>query len=333
MRVDQKNTATTPITTNGIATDRWYVEDSCDAVLSAQQSTDVPTGEGFSKSLKVTATTADASIGATEFSVITQHIEGINTSQLAWGAGGAKPIVVSFWVKATTTGTYSFTVYNNGASRLCPNAYTVNASNTWEKKTIYINGDITGTWLTDTGRGVTCNFYTALGTNYLGTSGVWNGSNIYGVIGQANAWASTNNIFAITGVQVEQNLQPTPFEHRPIGVELALCQRYYFRANPSSQASKNLNSMGTYYSSTAWYGTLPFPVQMRSAPTFTSGTISSLGIYSNSDVRTVLTLIQGDATVDSALMNATTGARTAGHAGWLWANSATNSFLEFSSEL
>jgi hypothetical protein len=27
--------------------------------------------------------------------------------------------------------------------------------------------------------------------------------------------------------QLEQNYQPTPFEQRPIGVELALCQRYY----------------------------------------------------------------------------------------------------------
>jgi hypothetical protein len=27
--------------------------------------------------------------------------------------------------------------------------------------------------------------------------------------------------------QLEQNYQPTPFEHRPIGVELQLCQRYY----------------------------------------------------------------------------------------------------------
>jgi hypothetical protein len=29
--------------------------------------------------------------------------------------------------------------------------------------------------------------------------------------------------------QLEQNRQPTPFEQRPIGVELALCQRYYIK--------------------------------------------------------------------------------------------------------
>ena len=227
MQIDQRASATTPITTNGYVTDRWYVEDGCDAVLSSQQSTDVPTGQGFRNSLKITATTADASIGSTQFAVITQHIEGSNSAQLAWGTAGAKQIAVSFWVKATVPGTYSFTVYNDGASRICPSAYTINSANTWEKKVVYVSGDTSGTWLTTTGRGVVVNFYIALGSLYLGTSGVWNGSNIYGVTGQANALASTNNIFAITGVQLEQNYQPTPFEQRPIGVELALCQRYF----------------------------------------------------------------------------------------------------------
>jgi hypothetical protein len=36
-----------------------------------------------------------------------------------------------------------------------------------------------------------------------------------------------NNTFEFWGIQLEQNTQPTPFEQRPIGVELALCQRYY----------------------------------------------------------------------------------------------------------
>ena len=38
----------------------------------------------------------------------------------------------------------------------------------------------------------------------------------------------TNNAKKITGVQVEPGPVATPFEHRPIGTELALCQRYYF---------------------------------------------------------------------------------------------------------
>jgi hypothetical protein len=37
-----------------------------------------------------------------------------------------------------------------------------------------------------------------------------------------------SNTFDFWGVQVEQNYQPTPFEQRPIGIELILCQRYFY---------------------------------------------------------------------------------------------------------
>jgi hypothetical protein len=58
--------------------------------------------------------------------------------------------------------------------------------------------------------------------------------------------ASTNDYFEITGVQLEQNLQPTPFEQRPIGVELGLCQRYYERISGNTGTSEwaNIGSGG-----------------------------------------------------------------------------------------
>ena len=270
MNVDQRNTATTAVTTNAYALDRWYSEDGSTAVVSVQQSTDVPSGQGFVNSLKATATTADTSVGAAEFSVITQHIEGSNSAQLAWGATGAKPVVVSFWVKATVTGTYSFTLYNSDSSRICPSAYTVNASNTWEKKTIYIVGDSSGTWLTTTARGISCNFYTILGSNYLGTSGVWNSSSIYGVTGQANAYATVGNIFAVTGVQFEQNLQPTPFESRPIDIETMLCHRYHQRIIDPAGVGVTQGTGGG-----SARVTISLNTKMRAAPSsFLTGTVN-----------------------------------------------------------
>ena len=68
------------------------------------------------------------------------------------------------------------------------------------------------------------------------------------------------NGFQITGVQLEPGPVATPFEHRPIGTELALCQRYF----------NNVYRQGYFYraSSTATYGLihLSFP-QMRIIPT------------------------------------------------------------------
>jgi len=270
MRVDQRNTATTAVTvtTNAYTLDRWYVDDDSSAVVSVQQSTDVPAGQGFTNSLKATVTTAATSVGTTDYSSITQFIEASNSAQLAWGTADAKSVVVSFWVKATVTGTYSFTLYDSPYSRACPSAYTVNASNTWEKKTIYIAGDSSGSnWLSAlalNGRGVGCDFTTIMGSSSLGTSGVWNNSTAYGVTGQVNAYATVGNIFAVTGVQLEANTQPTPFEQRPIGVELALCQRYCL-------SYVNL-AMGYTRNGIDVYSPLcDYPTVMRTVPTLRSG--------------------------------------------------------------
>jgi hypothetical protein len=94
--------------------------------------------------------------------------------------------------------------------------------------------------------------------------------------------ASTNDYVDITGVQLEQNRQPTPFEQRPIGVELALCQRYYWKTYPQSDAP-GTNYTGTAITSTnsvihligldeRWSGFLVTPVTMRTAP--------SIAVYS-----------------------------------------------------
>jgi hypothetical protein len=69
--------------------------------------------------------------------------------------------------------------------------------------------------------------------------------------------------------QLEQNRQPTPFEQRPIGVELALCQRYYL-----SQSS--LGVTGTKSGADNFrVATIFYPVTMRTTPTSTSVTSQS----------------------------------------------------------
>lgn len=78
--------------------------------------------------------------------------------------------------------------------------------------------------------------------------------------------AGADDYFEITGVQLEQNYQPTPFEQRPIGVELALCQRYYFRYYGNSGGYSRFPSTGASFSGTSWQGVLNVPVTMRAVP-------------------------------------------------------------------
>jgi hypothetical protein len=58
-------------------------------VWTVSQSTDVPTGQGFAKSLKMDCTTADASLAA-DFSLDEQNIEGQNLQYLKKGTANAE---------------------------------------------------------------------------------------------------------------------------------------------------------------------------------------------------------------------------------------------------
>lgn len=56
--------------------------------------------------------------------------------------------------------------------------------------------------------------------------------------------AGTNDFFEITGVQLEANSQPTPFEQLPFGLELALCQRYYEKSYAQATAPGTATDTG-----------------------------------------------------------------------------------------
>jgi hypothetical protein len=104
--------------------------------------------------------------------------------------------------------------------------------------------------------------------------------------------AGAADYFDVTGVQLEQNYQPTPFEQRPIGIELALCQRYYWKSYEYSIAPGTSSNSGFFYATIstdsigrAFY-VIPYPTPIRTtSPTFTfyrnSGASGSWDVYWN----------------------------------------------------
>jgi len=267
MVFDQRNAgASVTATGSNYSLDRWQMLASASSKFTVQQSLTVPAG--FTKSLLVTSS-ATTSLGATDYYLITQKIEGFNTADLGWGAAGASAVTVSFWVRSSLTGTFGFVLRNSAGNRLYPASYTINSANTFEYKTVTIAGDTTGTWLTDNNVGIEIDFGLGVGSTYSNTAGTWTTGGL-GVTGATSVVGTNGATFYITGVQLEKGSTATSFDYRPYGTEFALCQRYY-------EIFGNGLVGGFNATTSAWVGGR-YAVVKRAAPTISaiSGTTAAL---------------------------------------------------------
>lgn len=183
---------------------------------------------GFQNCARITITTADASIGATQFYHFRTPIEGFTTRDWNYGAAGAKTLTLSFWVRSSVTGTFAVALGNNGATRSYVSTYTVNVADTWEYKSITVLGDTTGSWANlTTGVQMLVYFNVGAGATMATTANTWAAGEFYTVAGTTNLIATNAATMDLTGIQLEIGSASTPFENRPMGFELWLCQRYY----------------------------------------------------------------------------------------------------------
>ena len=189
------------------------------------------TPDGFPNALKVDVTTAQSSISSTQSARLIHKIEARNLTHLQYGTSSAKTITMSFWVKSSTTGTYTFNFYAEDNARIVGATYTINAADTWEYKTLTFAGDTVDGITNDNGTGFWCQWFLASGSGQqsgtFATSWQDYAAANYVKTGQPNVMSSTSNDWYITGVQLEVGSTATEFEHRNIGEELVLCKRYY----------------------------------------------------------------------------------------------------------
>jgi hypothetical protein len=283
MTIDQRF-AGAAVTINSTADtysiDRWYgLGQPTDGVFTIQRNAgSVTPPAGFINYLGATVTTADASIGATQVYRITQAIEGLNCTDLAWGTANAKTVTLSFWVRSSLTGTFGGSIANSNFSRAYPYSYTISSANTWEYKTVTIAGDTTGTWLTTNGVGIYVSFAMGMGSTYTGTANAWNAGLYFAPTGNTNIIGTNGATFYITGVQLEVGSTATSFDYRPYGTELALCQRYFYKTIGSDVYSV-LTAAGQGVSTTSAVLTVPTKVTMRTAPAL--ATTGNLCVTSN----------------------------------------------------
>jgi hypothetical protein len=328
MRIAQRGTAA--VTTSGsYAVDRFLIQIDTDGAYSAQQDSDAPTG--FIKSTKITTTTADASLSASQYFQIQQRIEGTNTADLAWGSASAKTVTLSFWVRSSLTGTFGGALGNSDFNRSYPYTYTISVADTWEYKTVTIAGDTSGTWKTDTDVGINVRWGLGVGSNFSGTAGAWAGSGLMSATGATSVIGTLNATWYITGVQLEVGSVATPFERRPYGTELSLCQRYFAKMQNDGTGNNVSLGVGTQTDTTNAFINVKYPVTMRSEPT---ATITNTELTDFTNFSNAATLASISAGFDTATVTVTySSAGTANRPVFLIVANNTTGNISLSAEL
>ena len=268
MEINQRGDAT-GITTGTRTLDRHVLQYDAMGTASVTQDTDVPSGQGFSKSMKIQCTaTAELNTGSSSM-IFIHRLEGFDSVQTMYGTSDAKDVTLSFWIKANRTQTLTVNFENEQTSGGNPDqgyqtsqAYTT--ANTWQKMVITIAGD------TRSGMGFNFNsskalcFDISLSTGYTSSdtpSATWsqlaNGQR-HGHNTEYFA-DSTSNYFNITGIKLELGSEATDFQHVPYGEELAKCQRYYEERPVEMEYTNDTNA-------TNIYRTFTIPVEKRATP-------------------------------------------------------------------
>ena len=315
--------------------DRW-VQYLNSGATTTSSDTDVPTGQGFSNSIKLDVTTANPS-GSSNWAWVGQYIEAQDCQSVCKGTSNAKQLTLQFWVKSPKTGTHTVRLDVQDSSDAVGATYTINSANTWEKKIITFPASTSGTINNDNGRGILVLWVLSAGTTYSsGTLNTTWGSFVAAnaAPNQPNILDSTDNNFYLTGVQLEIGDTATSFEHRSFGEELLKCYRYYYRLKGENNKTYMIGMSDN--DNVNIYGFFHFPVEMRTAPT----ALEQNGTAGHYKVRrdTTKSCTAVPSFVDAFTFYARVNFPSSGH-GWgtgqmLWCQGgSSSSYLGFSAEL
>jgi len=244
MEVTQENgTTAVPLTATGTLQFEYLL----DGVMAGfrgsfgavGQQVAAPSAMPAAKALKITVTTAQASLGANDELSIVLPIEGTRTSRLLSGTSLASVQSIGFWFCAHRTGVYSGAVMNAAKTRGCPFSFTVAAADTPQWISLSglsaIPADSSGTWANDTTVGMYVSICLAAGSSRLGTPGAWTTTTspgLAGATGTSNGVGATSDLFYVSNVIALPGLELPPPDRaplimRPFDQELTICQRYF----------------------------------------------------------------------------------------------------------
>jgi len=347
MQVAQRGVTFNSASSGQVATDRFKFEHGGSGladVINITQKSNAARDIGFEHSLKAEVATVDSSLGADHFTQFKYQIETQDiVKQASYGLSTAKKLTLSFYVKSSVTGTFPIAFNDGSGSRSNPHIYTINSADTWERKTITINGDTGGNWQSQTNNeaGFGIRWGLAIGSGFFGTAdGNWSADSSYSQLyaSYSNSFITTQGAtWELTGVQLEIGSVATDFEHRPFAQERDLCKRYY-QQYPEGPHNDNFICvpsaiMACNNTTTAYYCPTLRPT-MRSSPSFfSSGNFRMNGTASVNNVAvTAIGVYHNGAATPFQFATVASGL-TAGQAVALSVNNDATAYIAYDAEL
>ena len=315
MQVAQRGTSSTGLgAASGYFTlDRFnMVENDASAGRFTMTQSTITDLSGFANGLKIDCTTADTSIAAGEALFIQQRLEGQDVQSLAATSTTTNAFTVSFYARSNASRAIALEVrFANGTNRQASTLHTIGTS--FQRVTMTVPAASSTQIDNDNSAEMDINIWLHGGSTF--TSGTITGSslgaatNANRAVGIGSIFASTDNTFEMTGLQVEVGSQATPFEHRSFGEELRLCKRYFETLPSGGKVFFGLNSNSSFsaYSN----ANVIFKVEKRANPTITASTSGNSGnaisSYSTVDISTWGFIGSGNAQAsDAFFLNAFT---------------------------
>ena len=350
MRIAQRGTSST---SNGYYTvDRFRtsVGGTDEALTQAQvdlSSSDTPYSLGFRKAFKLTNGNQTSGAGDGDYVIFQYKAEAQDIANSGWNyTDSNSKLTIQFWAKSSVAKTFILSLYTQDGTDYAYNHKYALAANTWTKITHTFPGNSNLTFDNDNGLGIQFQWLMWSGATYTSGSTVdqWVPYGGYtSTPDDTDDWYVENDAtWEITGIQLEVGSQATAFEHRSMGDELLLCQRYYFKLGKQDYLGTHM-AAGEIYGigmsdndNENIYGMINFPVRMRQPPT----AIDQSGSASDYRVRrdTSKTCTGVPTFVDAAEHYCRVNFPSSSH-GWgtgqmLWCQSAGSSgYLGFSAEL
>jgi hypothetical protein len=240
----------TSFTGNEYGADRWKNARANSTCTMSQQAftlgqTDVPGEPQYFCRMAVSSV-----VGANNFVIALQPIERVRTL-------AGQQATISFWAKADASKNIAIEFQQNFGTGGSPSsAVTAIGSvkkaltTSWQKITHTVTiPSIAGKTLgTDSNDSLSFNIWFDAGSNFNS---------------RTDTLGQQSGTFDIAQVQVEPGPVATTFERRPIGTELALCQRYYYKIDG---IASDCLAVGHSINTTQFVATTFFPVAMRVAP-------------------------------------------------------------------